>query len=160
MADRPVLSNPNPFWMVLGTYITARRLHKICCLAEQSQGCNEHVCVVSRRIDRCIYLFIYALTHLAVSSLDNRMIIEYEFESFNKKSPLSSRYCVGIYQEAVLVWRTVMIFMWRNWVNQTNNFQAGSWGGGGGIRRGNVSKQMKGFTAWTNAKVTIWCWMP
>ena len=31
MADRPVLSNPNPFWMVLGTYIAALRLHKTSC---------------------------------------------------------------------------------------------------------------------------------
>jgi hypothetical protein len=59
MADRPILSNLNPFWMVLGTYITALRLHKTSCLAEQSQGCNEHVCVDSRRMSRCIYLFIY-----------------------------------------------------------------------------------------------------
>ena len=116
MADRPVLSNPNPFWTVLCTYITAAlRLHKISCLAEQSQGCNYHVCVATGRMDRCIYLFIYnvgesscnfgdgtdqrvqffmfmmmiylficALTHFAVSILDNRMISEYEFGSFNK----------------------------------------------------------------------------
>jgi len=74
MADRPVLSNPNPFWMVLSTYVTALRLHKTSCLTEQSQGCNEHVCVVSRRMDRSYYLFIYVSTHLAVSSLDSRII--------------------------------------------------------------------------------------
>ena len=51
MADRPVLSNPNPFWLVLGTYATVLRLHKISCLAEQSEGCHEHVFVVSRRMD-------------------------------------------------------------------------------------------------------------
>jgi hypothetical protein len=59
MADRPVLSNPNPFWMVLGTYITALRLHKISCLAEHSQGCNEHIILDSRRMDKCNYLFHY-----------------------------------------------------------------------------------------------------
>ena len=61
MADRPVLSNPNPFWMVLGTYVTALRLHKTSCLAEQTQGCNDHVCVVASRLDRRIHLFIYSV---------------------------------------------------------------------------------------------------
>jgi hypothetical protein len=40
-------------------------------------------------------------------------------------------YCVGIYQEAVLFWRNVLILKWSNWANQTNTFQAGSCGGGG-----------------------------
>ena len=108
-----------------------------------------------KRMDKCnylfVWLFIYPLTHLAVSSLDNRMFSEYGFRSLIKKSPVSLRCCVGIHQEAVLVWRTVLIFTWSNWTDQTYTFQAGSCGGGG-IRSGNVSEQTKSSTVWTTQK--------
>jgi hypothetical protein len=56
-------------------------------------------------MEKCKHLFIYALTYRAVSSLDknNRMISEYEFESFRKKVPWVWVKCFGIYQVAVLV---------------------------------------------------------